>query len=87
MTTLTKDCNRHVTHAEEIARGPGFRDLRDRIIELAAPQPGEVAVDVDWWRSALAYEEFVEIHVPSSTMRASSPRPGGRCDTGRQWLT
>ena len=46
MTTLTKDWNRHVTHAEEIARGPGFRDLRDRIIELAAPQPEEVAVDV-----------------------------------------
>jgi ubiquinone/menaquinone biosynthesis C-methylase UbiE len=46
MTTLTKDWNRHVTHAEEIARGPGFRDLRDRIIELAAPRPGEVAVDV-----------------------------------------
>ncbi|MBA3747806.1 MAG: class I SAM-dependent methyltransferase [Solirubrobacterales bacterium] len=43
---MTKAWNRHVTHAEEIARGPGFRDLRDRIIELAAPQPGEVAVDV-----------------------------------------
>lgn len=46
MNTLTKDWNRHVTHAEEIARGPGFQDLRDRIIELAAPQAGEVAVDV-----------------------------------------
>lgn len=46
VSTLSKDWNRHVTHAEEIARGPGFRDLRDRIIELADPQPGEVAIDL-----------------------------------------
>jgi len=46
MTTLTKDWNRHVNDAEEIARGSGFRYLRDRIIELAAPQPTDVVVDV-----------------------------------------
>jgi ubiquinone/menaquinone biosynthesis C-methylase UbiE len=46
MATLTKDWNRHVNDAEEIARGTGFRHLRDRIIELAAPQPTDVVVDV-----------------------------------------
>jgi len=46
MTTLTKDWNRHVNDAEEIARGTGFRHLRDRIIELAAPQRTDVVVDV-----------------------------------------
>ncbi|MDQ3677721.1 MAG: methyltransferase domain-containing protein [Actinomycetota bacterium] len=46
MTTLTKDWNRHVTDAEEIARGTGFRHLRDRILELAAPQATDVVVDI-----------------------------------------
>jgi len=46
MTTLAKNWNRHVSDAEEIARGTGFRQLRDRILELAAPQAGDVVVDV-----------------------------------------
>lgn len=42
----TKNWDAHVIHAEAIARGSGFQDLRDRILQLAAPRPGEVAVDV-----------------------------------------
>lgn len=41
-----KNWDHHVIHAEEIARGRGFRDLRDSILEAAAPAPGERAVDV-----------------------------------------
>jgi ubiquinone/menaquinone biosynthesis C-methylase UbiE len=41
-----KDWDAHVEHAEEIARGAGFRALRDRIIEHAAIEPGAVVVDV-----------------------------------------
>lgn len=33
-------------HAEEVARGAGFRALRERIIQRAALQPGQVVVDV-----------------------------------------
>lgn len=36
----------HVIHAEEIARGNGFQNLRDQILAVAEPRPGEVAVDV-----------------------------------------
>ena len=43
---LEKNWNDHVVHAEEIARSPGFVDLRDRIIELAQPRPEHVVVDV-----------------------------------------
>ena len=46
MPTLTKNWDDHVAHAEEIARGPGFGALRDRILDLADPRPGDVAVDV-----------------------------------------
>ena len=46
MATMTKDWDRHVVHAEEIARGTGFRGLRDRILERAAPEPREVAADI-----------------------------------------
>ena len=45
-TTLEKNWDNYVAHAETIARGPGFRDLRDRIIDAAEPRPGEQAVDV-----------------------------------------
>jgi ubiquinone/menaquinone biosynthesis C-methylase UbiE len=41
-----KDWDRHVVHAEEVARSPSFQALRDRIIALADPQKGDVAVDV-----------------------------------------
>lgn len=43
---MTKDWNDHVTDAEEIARGRGFRQLRDRIVDLAAPRATDVVVDV-----------------------------------------
>lgn len=46
LVTTAKNWDSHVVHAEEVARGRGFRHLRDRIIELAAPAPGETAVDV-----------------------------------------
>ena len=46
MTTGTKNWDAHVAHAEEIARGTGFGLLRDRILELAAPSPSDVAVDI-----------------------------------------
>lgn len=46
MPTLTKDWDRHVEHAEEIARGPGFAALRDEILERAAPLPEERVLDV-----------------------------------------
>lgn len=42
----TKNWDAHVAHAEEVARGAGFRGLRDQILELAAPQADQVAVDV-----------------------------------------
>ncbi len=43
---LEKNWNDHVAHAEEIARSLGFRDVRDRIIELAQPRPEDVVDDV-----------------------------------------
>ena len=46
MPTLEKNWNDHVVHAEEIARGQGFLDLRDRIIDLAHPKPQDIVVDV-----------------------------------------
>lgn len=56
MMTLTKDWNRHVSDAEEIARGTGFRHLRDRILELAAPQTTDVVVDVGSGTGLLSLE-------------------------------
>ncbi len=41
-----KNWDRHVEHAEQVARGAGFRALRDRIVALAAAEPGSVIVDV-----------------------------------------
>lgn len=46
MPALTKVWDHHVSDAEEIARGAGFRALRDQILELASPQPGDHVVDV-----------------------------------------
>jgi len=56
MTTMTKDWDRHVTDAEQIARGPGFLNLRDRILALAAPQAADVVVDVGCGTGLLALE-------------------------------
>jgi len=41
-----KNWDRRVGDVEQLARGPGLLAVRDRIVELAAPGPGEVAVDV-----------------------------------------
>jgi ubiquinone/menaquinone biosynthesis C-methylase UbiE len=46
MFATAKDWNARVADAELIARSPGFGQLRDRILELAAPQPGHTVVDV-----------------------------------------
>jgi ubiquinone/menaquinone biosynthesis C-methylase UbiE len=42
----SRDWDARVAEAELVARGTGFRDLRDRIIELAEPQAGQTVVDV-----------------------------------------
>jgi ubiquinone/menaquinone biosynthesis C-methylase UbiE len=46
MPTLAKDWDRHVIHAEEVARSQGFQHLRDRILALAEARPGDQAVDI-----------------------------------------
>lgn len=43
---LEKNWNDYVLHAEEIARGPGFQDLRERLLNLAAVRPDDCVVDV-----------------------------------------
>lgn len=61
MTTMTKDWDRHVIDAEEIARGPGFRHLRDRILELACPQASDVVVDIGAGTGLLALDLASEV--------------------------
>ncbi len=46
LAVAAKNWDDHVVHAEEVARGAGFQDLRDRILDIARPSAGEVAVDV-----------------------------------------
>jgi len=46
MMTRQKNWDAHVANAEDVARSPGFQALRDRIVEMAAPQPHEIVVDV-----------------------------------------
>jgi ubiquinone/menaquinone biosynthesis C-methylase UbiE len=43
---MAKDWDRHVVAAEELARTPGFRRMRARIIGLAEPRRDDVVVDV-----------------------------------------
>ncbi len=43
---LRKDWNRHLLHAEELARTAGFRELRDAILDRARPTAGDRALDV-----------------------------------------
>ena len=46
MTSAMKNWDAHVTHAEEVARGAGFAQLRDRILSMAAPVGDDTAVDI-----------------------------------------
>jgi ubiquinone/menaquinone biosynthesis C-methylase UbiE len=41
-----KNWDARVDDAEEVARGPGLQALRDRIVALAGPAPGEMVVDL-----------------------------------------
>jgi ubiquinone/menaquinone biosynthesis C-methylase UbiE len=41
-----KDWDRHVVAAEDLARSPAFRSIRDRIVALAEPRPDDAVVDV-----------------------------------------
>jgi ubiquinone/menaquinone biosynthesis C-methylase UbiE len=43
---LTKDWDRHVVEAEEVARGRGFQELRDAILQQARPRPEDRVVDI-----------------------------------------
>lgn len=46
MRALAKDWDRHVAHAEEVARGRGFQQLRDAILERACASAEDSVVDV-----------------------------------------
>jgi ubiquinone/menaquinone biosynthesis C-methylase UbiE len=46
MPQLAKDWDRHVRETEALARTPGFRGMRDRIVARARPRPGDRVVDV-----------------------------------------
>ena len=46
MFSAPKDWNSRVVEAEVMARGIGFRGLRDRIVELAEPQAKHIVVDL-----------------------------------------
>lgn len=46
MGALAKDWDQHVIEAEEVARRPGFRHLRDRIIARAEPDIRDEVVDI-----------------------------------------
>lgn len=46
MGVLAKDWDQHVTEAEEVARRPGFQQLRDQIIARAEPGAQDEVVDI-----------------------------------------
>ena len=50
----SKNWDRHVIDAEEVARTEGFADLRDRIIERAAPSSDDVVLDIGTGTGLLA---------------------------------
>ena len=43
---LRKDWDRHVLHADELSRTPGFQQLRDEILDRARPVAEDRAVDI-----------------------------------------
>lgn len=46
MRTLTKDWDKHVVEAEEVARGRGFQELRDEILARGTPLQSDRVVDI-----------------------------------------
>lgn len=46
MRSATKDWDRHVIEAEEVARAPGFQALRDAIISRAEPRADDRVLDI-----------------------------------------
>lgn len=46
MAAKRKDWDQHVADAEEVARRPGFQQLRERVLDLAAPRSTDVVIDV-----------------------------------------
>lgn len=46
MNSLAKDWDQHVVEAEEVARCPGFQELRDLIVARSEPGNGDRAVDI-----------------------------------------
>ncbi len=51
---LRKDWDRHVLHADELSRTPGFQQLRDEILDRAKPVAADRAVDVGTGTGLLA---------------------------------
>ena len=54
--TTSKNWDRHVCDAEEIARLPGFIDLRDRIVSGLEPGADDIVVDIGAGTGLLALE-------------------------------
>lgn len=46
MKMMTKDWDRHVVEAEDVARRPGFQDLRDQIITRAGVTTADEVIDI-----------------------------------------
>ena len=46
MWSFAKDWDRHVRETEQLARTPGFRRMRQRILARARPRRGDIVVDV-----------------------------------------
>ncbi len=51
---MRKDWDRHVLHADELSRTPGFQELRNTILDLAQPDAADRAVDIGTGTGLLA---------------------------------